>query len=98
MAISQRMEETLLAYCDGMDPNGLQSLSIDVRRGGLAWFPEEFAAAIVNGDFTPREWERLTNVLMDDDDDALLDEYLREVWSQATPDRPFPLDTSCGVE
>ena len=92
MAISQRMEDTLIAYCDGMDANGLRSLSNDVKRGGLAWFPDEFSEAIKNGDFTPRKWEQFTNVLMDDDDDALLDEYLRQVWSKAAPERPYPLD------
>jgi hypothetical protein len=92
MAVSERMKVVLIAYCEGMDANGLRSLSNDVKRGGLAWFPDEFAEAIKSEDFTPRKWEQFTNVLMDDDDDALLDEYLRQVWSRAAPERPYPLD------
>jgi hypothetical protein len=92
MTVSERMQRALEAYCDGMDDSGLRSLGNDVRRGGLAWFPDEFGAAISAGEFTPRRWEYFTNVALDDDDDAALDRYLRLVWSATAPDRPYPLD------
>jgi hypothetical protein len=86
------MKQTLVAYCDGMDENGLDALAADVQRGGLAWFPDEFASLIRAGALTPRHWEYFTNVMVDDDDVDQLDEYLRTVWSKAAPERPYPLD------
>jgi len=90
--ISDRLRKSLEAYCHAMDDGGIDDLARVVSSGSAAWFPDEFSEALREGYFTPREWERLTNVAMDDDDDEELDQYLRLVWSKVAPDRPYPLD------
>jgi hypothetical protein len=90
MATTERMKKVLIAYCDGMEDDSLEALGEDIRNGGLAWFPEEFEAAIRTGEFTPARWEYFANVGLDDDDEELLAQYLRQVWSNAEPDRPYP--------
>ena len=88
--VSERLLDALMAYCNEMDEPGLEALLGDVRRGGLAWFPQEFADAIRAGDFTPELWERLTNIGIDEDDYRLLGKFLREVWAAVAPAEPFP--------
>jgi hypothetical protein len=90
--ISDRLQKAISTYCLQMDNVLVDDLTHDIQHGSLGWFPEEFRAAIRSGEFTPRNWEELTDVMMDDDDDELLDEYLRLVWSRAAPGRPYPLD------
>jgi hypothetical protein len=90
--ISDRLTEAISLYCLQMDDVLMSDLTRAVDEGPLGWFPDEFAAAIKAGEFTPSRWEKLTDVLMDEDDDALLDEYLRDVWSHAAPGQPYPLD------
>jgi hypothetical protein len=90
MTVSDRLKDTIEAYCG--DTDDLDDLTQAVENGHLDWFPAEFAAAIRAGEFTPRSWERLTDVAMDDDEDVLLDHYLRQVWAAAAPGRPYPLD------
>jgi hypothetical protein len=89
---SNRLTEAIRLYCLQMDDVLMSDLTRAVEEGPLAWFPEEFATAVKNGEFTPTRWEKLTDVLMDEDDDALLDEYLREVWAHAAPGEPYALD------
>lgn len=96
--ISDRLRKALGLYCLQMDDYLVSGLTEAVRNGSLDWFPEEFAAALKQGAFAPRRWAELTDVLMDDDDDALLDEYLRHVWSKAAPGRPYPLDAPHEVD
>jgi len=90
MTVSDRLRDTIAAYCS--DTDDLGDLTHDVKSGVLDWFPAEFATAIGAGEFTPRTWELLTDVALDDDDDELLDRYLRQVWSAAAPTEPYPLD------
>jgi hypothetical protein len=90
--MNDRLRKAIGTYCLQMDDEIIDSLTRVVQRGALDWFPEEFAAAIRAGEFTPRGWEDLTDVMMDDDDGELLEEYLRLVWSRAAPHQPYPLD------
>lgn len=80
MSISDRLQAAFETYCDGMDENDLDALASDVSRGGLAWFPDEFAGVIRSGELTPSQWEYYTNVALDKSDKDLLDQYLRQVW------------------
>jgi hypothetical protein len=73
-----------------MDESGLAALHEDVDRGGLGWFPKEFANAVRSGEFTPELWEEITNIGIDEDDYHQLEAFLREVWSAAAPGEPFP--------
>lgn len=95
--ISNRLKEAIGLYCLQMDDVLVEDLGSAVRQGQLDWFPDEFGAAIRNGEFTPRRWEDLTDVIMDDDDDALLDDYLRLVWSKAAHGQPYPGDSPPNV-
>jgi hypothetical protein len=90
--LSERLRKTLRTYCFEMDEGLMEALDTDVASGALDWFPAEFAAAIRGGELTPRKWEEITKVFMDDDDNDLLDEYLRAVWSHAAPNKAYPLD------
>jgi hypothetical protein len=88
--LSARLGKTIRTYCLEMDDQGLDDLGKDVRNGALSWFPDEFADAIRAGAFTPPIWEKLVDVSVDEEE--ILDEYLRLVWSNVAPDRPYPLD------
>jgi len=88
--MTERLRNTIEAYCVEMDPRGIDTLGGNVRSGAISWFPDEFADAIRAGAFTPLIWEDLVDVSVDDEE--TLDEYLRLVWSSAAPDRPYPLD------
>jgi hypothetical protein len=90
--VNDRLAKSIEAYCHAMDDGGIDDLARTVSSGSAAWFPDAFGEGLRAGRFTPREWERLTNVAMDDDDEEELDRYLRLVWSKVAPDRPYPLD------
>ena len=93
-SLSPRLARTIEAYCAEMDPGGMAHLATVVQRGSAAWFPDEFRAAIFSGELTPRLWEKLTNVSVDDDE--VLEEYLRDVWSAVAPGTPFPISSGTG--
>jgi hypothetical protein len=88
--LSDRLRHTLRTYCLEMDDALVEDLGSDVRSGALDWFPAEFEDAIASEKFTPHNWGEATLVAIDDDDLDQLDEYLRQVWSQVAPGRPFP--------
>jgi hypothetical protein len=94
--LSERLRKSIEAYCALMDGQGLDDLARVIESGSASWFPEEFSDALRAGAITPQEWEKLTDVAMDDDDHELLDEYLRAVWSTASPGRAYPLDGAPG--
>lgn len=89
--LSPRLRRAIESYYTEMDPDGLKDLATVVRNGSAPWFLEDFRAAIVEGAFTPRLWEELTDVAMDDDDDELLGDYLRDVWTAVAPGAPYPV-------
>jgi hypothetical protein len=88
--MNDRLRDAIGTYClQTLDEVLIEDLTHDVQHGSLGWFPDEFGAAIPTGEFTPRRWGQLTDVLMEDDDDHQLDEYLRLVWSRAAPHPPY---------
>lgn len=90
--ISQRLAREIATYCHELNAITLDDLAADIADGPLAWFPDEFAAAIESGNITPSQWGQLTDTDLDGDDTRTLEADLRLVWSKIAPGQPFPLD------
>lgn len=90
--LSSRLVAAIEGGCHEVDPLLVDSLAESIRGGGMAFFVNEFAAAIRAGVFTPTLWGRLTTTDLDPDDEEQLDKDLRYVWSKVAPGRSYPGD------